>query len=304
MQPSDDWIDARDDNADARAPRVFMAMPAYLGVQPAAMQALFSFSSRVPGRCCTPKVMPFSHHCGSFNALLAAALNCREEMGLTHFCMHHQDVEPEPWYVDKALDIMDRDGLDVLACAVPIKDSKRMTSVAVLDRDTLHTRRLSVKEVRQLPMTFTKEDLPKLGWKNHLLLPVAGLFFMALDPEKILDERGNSRLWFESPSRIVRDQSGAYISAVWDEGWNISVQMLLAGMSVGCTREIALAHLGGGAWTLDEEAPAAWETDACLTDQSWTLGKCGQSPEKPRRGQKPSLYTPPLLIEEGRGGPC
>lgn len=270
-------------------PKVFIGMPAYIGVQPAAMQAMLSFASQVPGRCCTPKILPFSHHCGSFNALYATALNTRAEYGTTHFVIQHQDVVPEPFYVDLLLDVMDREDVDVLAPVVPIKDEKLMTSTAALDVDTQHTRRLSMKEVLALPPTFRSEDLKQLGWKNHLLLPIAGLFIMRLtDDKKLFDALGNSRLWFESASRILRDRSGTFISAVWDEGWNISIQMMLAGMKVAATTEIALNHVGGGSWSNETDRPAEpWETDACLTDQSWILSKCAKTPPEAR----PKLHT-------------
>lgn len=276
------------------APRVLMGMPAYIGVVPAAMQAMFNFASAVPGRCCTPKVLPFSHHCGSFNAIYCTALNARREMGLTHLCVHHQDVVPEPNYVDIALDVMDRDGLDLLAAVVPIKGEEGMTSVAALDRDTLHTRRLSRKECLELPPTFRSEDLRRLGWKNHLLLPVAGLFFLRItDDAKLFDGRGNSRLWFESPSRILRDMNGTYVSAVWDEGWNFSLQAYLAGMTVAATTEIALNHVGGGAWSNEEWKPRdPWETDACQTDYTWALGKCPRSLYGDKKEKSVTLVGP------------
>lgn len=247
-------------------PKVFIGMPAYLGVQPAALQAADRFATQVDGRCLVPKVLPFSHHCGSFNALWCTALNVRKEFGLTHFVMHHQDVAPELWYVDKLLAEMARAEADCLCVVLPIKDEKGMTSTAVLNRDTLCTRRLSMAEVHQLPPTFTAADLPKLGWKNHLLLPVAGLFICRFDESWV------EKVWFESASRIVRDQAGTFVSAVWDEGWNVSIQMQQLGVRVAATRAICANHLGGGAWG-NEEPWGEWVTDACETDQSWILSK-------------------------------
>lgn len=251
--------------------RVFIGMPSYGGVQPAALQSADLFASKTPGRCLLPKVMPLSHHCGAMNALIATAWNSRRETGANRFAMIHQDVAPALWWIDKAEEELTRTGADCLAMVVPIKDEKGMTSVGILNRRTLCTRRLSMEEICQLPRTFSADDLAAIGYKEHILMPIAGLFYAKLD-DRWRNPSGGSRFWFESPSRIIEDQAGNWVSAVWDEGWNLSIQMLQAGFKVLASRAVLLNHLGGGVWG-NEEPWGEWKTDAAETDQSWVIGR-------------------------------
>ena len=254
-------------------PRVFVAQPVYLNAIPAAILGATAYASRIPNRtiykCCES---PF--HCANFNSLWCVAYNCRKKFGLTDYAMLHQDVQPERWWVDKGLEIRQRERVDLLSVALPIKDDHGLTSTAVLNTRTLATRRLTMTEiVRYLPPTFTSADLPKLGYKEHVLLHGSGMWLCDFTKE-VNGQPWMEQVWFEAPSRILPLADGTLMSAVWDEGWNFSVQMYNLGMTLAVTREIKANHLGGGVWGNEEEW-GEWETDGGDTSQEWILGRTG-----------------------------
>jgi hypothetical protein len=132
---------------------------------------------------------------------------------------------------------------------------------------TMCTRRLAMKEILHLPVTFTNDNLPTIGYKNHILLHGSGLWMADINLPW-------GKLWHESPSRILEDVSGNFFSAVWDEGWNLTIQMLQLNLRVAHTRCVDAKHLGGGVWDDCTDEISQWETDAGDTDQSWILGRC------------------------------
>jgi hypothetical protein len=248
-------------------PRVYIGLPFYDRVYPQTMLAATAYASDVPGRCAVPQIMGSGFHCANFNALWAAALNTRKEVGWTHLAMIHSDVHPTMFWVDLLLAEMAKTGADVLCVVLPIKDDKRITSIGVLNKDTLCTRRLTMKEINNyLPPTFASEDLKALGHKNHLLMPVAGLFVCDFTKPWI------EKVWFEAPSRIIQQPDGTFISAVWDEGWNLSLQMHQLGLKILATQVVPARHLGGGEWD-NQTDDGGWETDGGDTSQAWILGR-------------------------------
>lgn len=249
-----------------KEPKVFCGQPCYLGAHSAAILGATAFSSKVPGRTIY-KCIESPFHCGSFNSLWCLALNTRKEFGLTHFAMLHQDVHPVKWWVDTLLDEMKKQDVDLLSVVLPIKDDHGLTSTAILNTETLKTRRLTMKEiVRYLPTTFTTADLPKLGHKNHVLLHGSGMWVCDFTKPWV------EKVWFEAPSRILPLADGTFMSTVWDEGWNFSTMMYNMGLKIACTRVTFANHCGGGVWGNEEEW-GEWETDGGDTDQNWILGK-------------------------------
>ena len=66
----------------------------------------------------------------AFNLLYAHALNERRN-GTSHFCLLHDDIVPEPFWLDEMLRLMERHDADVLSVVVPIKNEKGLTSTAL-----------------------------------------------------------------------------------------------------------------------------------------------------------------------------
>jgi hypothetical protein len=247
-------------------PKVFIGQPVYLAAHPQAVLGATAYASEVPGRT-VYRCMESPFHCGNFNALWCTALNSRKEFGWTHFAMIHQDVQPERWWVDRLISLMSEHGVSLLGVVLPLKDDHGLTSTAVLNKDTLTTRRLSMKEIHQyLPPTFRTRDLKALGHKNSLLLHGSGLWICDFTQPWV------EHVWFECPAKILALANGTFASAVWDEGWNFSLQLYQQGLKIACTRQVLANHLGGGVWG-NEEPWGEWETDGGDTSQSWILGK-------------------------------
>jgi hypothetical protein len=263
----------------SKEPKVYIGMPTYLITEPCAIMGAMSRASEVPGRTVF-QLLDGGFHCGNFNALWCSAWNACEEGNYTHHAQIHQDIDPQRLWLDKAITLMDAHDLNVLSVVVPQKQDTGVTSTAVLDKDTLRTRRLCMKEIgKWLPPTFQTVDLQRLGFKNHLLLMSGGMFIAKIGP-------WFQRCWFEAPARILKDENGKLVSAVWDEGWNWTIQLAQMGVRYACTTEIVLGHVGKTTWS-NRPDWGEWETDVGEVDQSWILGKCAKPEEtdgwKPRK---------------------
>lgn len=105
----------------------------------------------------------------NFNRLWCHALN-RVHRGerVDYWAMLHDDVGPETFWLDKLIDELEASDLDVLGVAVPIKDSHGRTSIAVHhEGDNWSPEcRLTMRDIFELPETFTSDDL---GGKKLLL---------------------------------------------------------------------------------------------------------------------------------------
>ncbi len=246
-------------------PKVFVAQPVYLGVHPHAVLGATAHASAVPERT-VYKCNECPFHCANFNALWCTALNSRKDFGWTHFAMLHQDIQPCRNWVDILVDEMAREQVDLLSVVMPIKDELGATSTAILNTQKRTTRRLTMREIVQyLPPTFRSHDLKKMGHKNHLLLHGSGMWICDFSQAWV------EKVWFEAPARIQQIPSGEFISCVWDEGWNFSLQLYNLGRTLACTRRTPANHLGGGVWG-NEEAWGEWETDSGDINQEWVLG--------------------------------
>lgn len=208
-----------------------------------------------------------------FNLLLCDALNARREYPVTHLAMLHDDVCPEPGWLDVMLDELEASGADFLSAVVPIKNGAGLTSTAVdMVGAPWVVRRLSMKEVFDLPETFTLADIPWVGAER--LLVNTGLWITRLDTwaERIFprdNATGKSRqadLFFTDRARIIQAPDGEYLAEDISEDWDFSRQLDALGVTVAATRKVPLYHerpefTSSNVW-------GAWQTDlgylACL----------------------------------------
>jgi SAM-dependent methyltransferase len=173
--------------------------------------------------------------CMTFNLAWAQALDAYES-GVagrpTHFAMWHSDISPEPWWLDKMLDIMDQTGADVVSAVSPIKDQQGFTSTAidetVGDCDPYwRVRRLTMKEIHAMPPTFTH---PKLLLNTGL---------MVVD----LSKTWTTSAYFTIEDRITK-YHGRRSPQLMPEDWGFSRMALKAGAKLFATREVRLTHFG------------------------------------------------------------
>lgn len=196
--------------------------------------------------CDKPNRIDFRYNEGSllaanFNNLWCAALNLAHEgRAPKYFAMQHADVEPEDFWLDKLIDEMEASDFDVLGVPVPIKDPHGLTSTALArpDGDTWRVHcRLTMQELQRLPETFTTEDL------GFPLLLNTGLWVCKFDLAwaKKVHFTINDRIVFDVPKN-------RYVPQTEPEDWFFSRLCHELGLKIGCTRKIAVAHVGKMRW--------------------------------------------------------
>lgn len=218
---------------------VYLGMPGY-GKQTAA-------SGRGFWRACADMSRVHNHYqCGSllasnFNQLWCGALNfVKEGRRVDYFAMLHDDVAPhavgpDDFWLDMLIDELEAKQLDVLSVAVPIKDTRGLTSMALhAPGDNWHPAgRLSMNDIFQLPETFTSDDI------GEPLLLNTGCWVCKFDM------RWADKVHFEINDRIViNDANGRYQAQTEPEDWFFSRLCHELGLKIGATRKIAVTHQG------------------------------------------------------------
>lgn len=172
----------------------------------------------------------------TFNMAWADALNARQKYGVTHWAMLHDDVCPEPGWLDLMLDELNASGADILSAAVPIKDGRGLTSTA-LDgaAGPWVVRRVTMTELYGLPETFAAEDVP---WRESgaCLLANTGLWVCRFDAPWV------ERVCFRQQDRVVFTESGEAVAQTNPEDWDFSRQAAALGLTVKVTRKVPLYH--------------------------------------------------------------
>lgn len=214
--------------------RVFLGMPGY-GKQTAA-------AGRGFWRACADMTQVWNAYqngsllASNFNQLWCAALNLvHTGHPLDYFAMLHDDIGPEDFWLDKLIDELEAKQLDVLGVAVPIKDTRGMTSLALHRQgdNWLPHARLSMHDIYELPETFTADDL------GHPLLLNTGCWVAKWNQEWC------RRVRFEINDRIVFNTAqNRYQAQTEPEDWFFSRLLNEMGLRIGATRKVRLVHQG------------------------------------------------------------
>lgn len=198
----------------------------------------------------------------NFNALWCSALNlCHRGHQVKYFAMLHDDIGPEDFWLDKLIAELEANDLDVLGVAVPIKDTKGLTSLAIDGDDTWRPKcRLTTSEVAALPETFTSEHV------NGNLLLNTGCWVAKFDPEWA------RKVSFTINDRIVFNKAtDQYESQVEPEDWYFSRLLHELGLKIGATRKIEITHRG----EIDFSNQKTWGD---IVDRSYTAKSHVNSP--------------------------
>lgn len=173
----------------------------------------------------------------NFNRLWCHALN-RVHRGerVDYVAMLHDDIGPETFWLDKLIDELEATELDVLGVVVPIKDGHGRTSLAIHhDGDNWSPEcRLTMRDVFELPETFTSDDL---GGQKLLLNTGCWVAKWNQDWCKKVFFTINDRIVFDVPQNCYRPE-------VESEDWFFSRLLHELGLRIGATRKIAVAHEG------------------------------------------------------------
>lgn len=233
--------------------RVMVAMPGY-GNQTGGAGRGFWRSTRLPESQVRYEQSYGSLLAQNFNSQWCSALNERHQGNrLDYFAMIHADIEPEDWWLDTLIAELEERDLDVLGVAVPIKDQKGLTSIALAHESGDPWRikqRLSMKEIHRLPETFTSEDV------GHPILLNTGLWVCRLgDWAKQVHFTINDRISFDT-------RLNQYVPQVEPEDWYFSRLCHELGLRIGCTRKVRLNHFGNmsfsNAYAWGDDYDKAW----------------------------------------------
>ena len=247
----------------ATLPTVFLSLPTG-NRQLDYGAALAALCLATEGKC---RVIPApsmnSLRCHGFNGAWCEALNRREENGITHFAMLHDDVIPERFWLDRLMEELPPGGM--VSAVVAIKSDWGLTSTAIDVRegdDLTMPRRLTLKEVHELPETFTAADV---GYPGKALLVNTGCWLCGLRQPWV------ELVHFEEINFIVKQTSTGKFHPVADpEDWNFSRQLHKLGVPVVATRKIRVNHCGSFLFGNDT-VWGTWDTDAVFAKNQAAL---------------------------------
>jgi hypothetical protein len=210
-----------------------------------------------------------------FNLCWCEAINLFEAGEITHFAMLHGDLDLDPSqrWLDILLDEMDAHGAALVSAAVPLKDTRGLTSSGIADLENPWEpwRRFTLREIwHELPATF---DNVHAGYPDRPLLHNTGLWvcdlrypeFRAVNPDGELD------IYFRFPTRAIRNAEGRWVHQRESEDWEFSRQLWLRGLRrTYITRRVRVTHQGSACFTNhgpwgsyrdgDEETAAKWRS--------------------------------------------
>lgn len=170
----------------------------------------------------------------NFNGSWCHALNrAASGEGVDYFAMLHSDIGPDDLWLDTLIDELEKHDLDVIGVAVPIKDQRGLTSLAVDGYSTWRPKcRLTMREIARLPEVFTSEDV------GGPLLLNSGCWVCKFDIEWA------RKVFFTINDRIVVDKNGKYRAEVESEDWFFSRLLHELGLRIGATNKIGVLHRG------------------------------------------------------------
>lgn len=213
------------------------------------------------GVCASPKgtcqVMPTWNSSSllnhTFNNLLCAAINMYESgVPLTHLAFLHDDVAPDAAWVDTLVAEMARVDVDFISAYSPIKDDRGLTSMAVYRDDQWDFQRHTMRELADMPETFTDADVD-----GNLMLNTGCCLLKLRDPWL----SNPDEFVFHTQEKIDRGSDGKWIASVLSEDWLFTDAIRKVGGRLAATRKVALAHEGThdyhnnsiwGRWKRDE----------------------------------------------------
>ena len=195
--------------------------------------------------------------CGSFNTLLAGALDLCDAGVITHFAMIHSDVEPSGFWLDELWAEMESSGVAVISSVISIKDDvpDPPTSTAIGCRwNRWKVRRcLRLSDRARLPETFGAADVCEDD--DEVLLLNTGLWLADLRHPFWSDWTG-----FNVAARITRDESGRRVAQQRTEDWEWSHDLAEAAVPVAATWRVPVVHRGPAGWPnyAIDQLPSPW----------------------------------------------
>lgn len=226
---------------------VIVGLPVYDQLAPQALTGLILATQK---HAYTLRVETGSLLALMFNRLWAGALNGRKT-GVTHFAMHHADIEAPPGWLDTLIDEMQRVEADVLSVVVPIKDGRGVSSTGYQNPKTRVINRFTMREIAGFPRTFNAADT---GHADDWLVVNTGLWVCDFTRPWV------EEVCFSIIDAIVKDADGGFTAKCLPEDWNFSGWCARNGLKVFATTKVAVGHHGRASYRNDS-AWGDWQTD-------------------------------------------
>ncbi len=231
---------------------IYIGMPSGGHLSLEAARGLFTSTARTEYEI-MPVAFSYSALASCFNHLWSRAIAASPEK-VTHFAMLHSDVGPECGWLDTLMDELEAKKLDMVSAVIPIKSQDGLTSTAVGEiKDPWKQKRLTMREVSELPPTFTDDDL--VEWKkkhkreDSKLLLNTGCWLADLknDTWRQMSDEGELRFFFRTLDRIRVTDDNLEVDFA-PEDWLFSRECQAAGLKIGATSKVKLKHFGAMGW--------------------------------------------------------
>lgn len=245
--------------SNGREPVVFVALPSRPGdaISLALLTATHNAGSGF--KLYDYRARPCSLLPLNFNLLWTEALNERAN-GITHFCMMHADVAPEPGWLAKLLAEQKRVGADVLSTVIALKDDRGLSSTGVMDWRTKRMKKFSLAEALALPPSF---DAAAAGYPGHCLLMNTGLWVCDFTKPWV------EKICFRLHDTIVPMPDGTFRAQCVSEDWLWSVDCARLGLKTFATTAVKVNHQG--AFNYPNFVPWGSREDEQETAIAWNI---------------------------------
>lgn len=213
--------------------RAFLGMPGYGSMTAAASRGLWR--ARRDAGLTTVMYRQGSLLASNFNGLWCGAMNAkRHGEQIDYFAMLHDDIGPEDFWLDTLIELLETNELDLLGVAIPIKDGKGLTSLAIDGESTWAPKcRISLAELQRLPEVFTSEHV------GGPLLLNTGCWVCRFDWSWI------DQVHFEINDRIVFNHAtDCFEAQVEPEDWFFSRLGHELNLRIGATTKVKADHRG------------------------------------------------------------
>lgn len=216
---------------------IHVAIPTYDGRMH--YRLAYALLNDLPRHECRLDIIASSFLTRTFNSLWCNALND----GADYFLMVHADLYPvESGWIATMLQELRSHDADALSAVMAIKDEQGLTSTALTSRGNTNQRRITMRELKQLPETFCAADAARLfGTADDMLLLNTGLFLVDLKRHRPEIES----LRFRVRDVVQKDAEGKFCNWAWSEDWHWSRDAHTMGLSLWATRKVKAIHAGG-----------------------------------------------------------
>lgn len=246
---------------DMKEEIVFLASPSYDGrIDSGTAESIYGYATEK--RQVAPKKNSGSLLSSNCNALLVAALNASRVFKMKWFAMLHADIEPEPFWLDKLIDIAESRDADLVSALVPLKDDRGLTSTGI---GTSGSRRVEFRLTQSqlhsegFPATFSATEcltaLDKLpgdlriatSIPDPILFVNTGCFIVRLDR----DWMQSGKVWFSNDDWIEM-KDGQWRTRCFSEDWKFSQLIHDCGGLVLATQAVKVTHKGNAIFPSDK----------------------------------------------------